>query len=128
MTNLKTYVKIYGPPLMEALDELQKIAAKMPKITQYHFLVAYSGAPFASYGGTPLGEPNPVDAALVPGSTSTVEKVKEPLISKSGHTLGEHDFFFEWSEEPTWHEMRELISKIDKAFSRLGCKYTLTSK
>lgn len=122
---MKTYVKIYGPPLMEALDELQKIATKMPKITHYHFLVGYSGAP--STQSVTMGEPYPADTALV-GATAAAEKVTHPVISKSGHTLGEYDFFFEWDEEPTWNDMRELISKIDKVFSKLGCKYTLTSK
>lgn len=115
---MKTYVKIYGPPLKEALDELQKIAGQMPKISHYHFLVGYAGAPVTP---TVMGEPYPT----APG---VVEKVTHPLISKSGHTLGEYDFFFEWKDEPTWNEMRELISKIDKSFTTLGCKYTLTTK
>ena len=122
---MKTYVKIYGPPLMKALNELRKIAGKMPKVTHYHFLVGYAGAPFPA--PVVMGEPYPVDTAVAPRASSA-EKSTHPLISQAGHTLGEHDFFFEWSEEPTWDEMRELISKIDKAFSKLGCKYTLTSK
>jgi hypothetical protein len=50
------------------------------------------------------------------------------VISKSGHALGEYDFFFEWKEDPSWDEMCDLISKIDKAFTKLRCKYTLTTK
>lgn len=117
---MKTYVKIYGPPLGEALDELQKIAGEMPKISHYHFLVGYVGAPV---GLGVVGEAYPS-----PRVPDVGEKVTHPLISKSGHTLGDHDFFFEWKDEPTWKEMRELISKIDKAFTQLGCKYALTTK
>jgi len=117
---MKTYVKIHGPPLMEALNELQKIAGDMPKITHYHFLAGYAGAPV---GLGMVGENYPY-----PRAPDVGEKVTHPLISKSGHTLGDHDFFFEWKDDPTWDEMRELISKIDKAFSKLGCKYTLTTK
>jgi hypothetical protein len=118
---LKTYVKIYGPPLMEALDELQNIAAKMPKVTHYHFMTSLMPLPLP--GPTVSGGPG----SILP-SPLTPKEVTEPLISKSGHTLGEHDFFFEWKEDPSWDEMRELVSKIDKAFARLGCKYTLTTK
>ncbi|MGA3298003.1 MAG: hypothetical protein ABSD41_11210 [Candidatus Bathyarchaeia archaeon] len=126
---MKTYVKIYGPPLMKALDELQKIAVKMPKVTHYHFLVGlagYTGSIFPTSGS--IGGPSGVDGGLPWGATSRPEKSTHPLISKSGRTLGEHDFFFEWKDEPTWDEVRDLISKIDEAFTRLGCKYTLTTK
>jgi hypothetical protein len=122
---LKTYVKIYGPPLMKALGELQKIAGKMPKITHYHFLVGYAGGPFPTAGGI---EGLSADAGLPPGATSSPEKVTHSVISKSGHALGEYDFFFEWKEDPSWDEMCDLISKIDKAFTKLRCKYTLTTK
>lgn len=122
---MKTYVKIYGPPLMEALRELEKIATKMPKITHYHFLVGYTGA-FSTTSVT-MGQPYPPDTAFL-GTAADAEKVTHPVISKFGHTLGEYDFFFEWKEDPTWDEICGLISNIDKAFTTLGCKYTLTSK
>jgi hypothetical protein len=121
VVNLKTYVRIYGPPLMEALDELQKIAGGMPKVTHYHFMANYMPLPFPE--PTVSGGPG----AILP-SPAVPKKVTEPLISKSGHTLGDHDFFFEWTEDPSWDQMRELVSKIDKAFTRLGCKYTLSTK
>jgi len=117
---LRTYVKIHGPPLGKALDELQKIARKMPKVTHYHFLVGYPGAPVG------LGAVG--DAYPIPRAPDIGDKVTHPLISKSGHTLGDYDFFFEWNEDPTWKEMRELIAKIDKSFTKLRCKYTLTTK
>lgn len=126
---MKTYVKIYGPPLMKALDQLEKIAKKMPKITHYHFLIGYpgySGLTGPSSQDTTMGEPYLAGTALVGGTDA--QKVTHSVISKSGHTLGEYDFFFEWNEEPTWKDMRELISKIDKTFTKLRCKYTLTSK
>jgi hypothetical protein len=121
---LKSYVKISGPPLMEALGELQKIAGTMPKVTHYHFLVGYAGVP-------PVAGLEALSAGMGTGGlggTVVREKVTDSSISKSGHTLGEYDFFFEWKEDPTWNEMCDLISKIDKAFTKLGCKYTLTTK
>jgi hypothetical protein len=142
---MKTYVKIFGPPLGEALDELQRIAAEMPKVSHYHMLSGYEGAPpfptsMVAAGWTPTGEPTiqypvaslPEDRlSQVPSGLPTgagVQKTMHPALSRSGHTLGEYDFFFEWVEEPTWQQMRDLISQIDKAFARLGCKYTITTK
>jgi len=52
----------------------------------------------------------------------------EKLISKSGHTFGEHDFFFEWTKNPTWKELDDLIEKIDNTLSPLGCKYAIVTK
>ncbi|MCJ7631774.1 hypothetical protein MUP77_05170 [Candidatus Bathyarchaeota archaeon] len=56
------------------------------------------------------------------------EPVTHPSVSKSGHELGEYDFFFEWAERPSWEQMRDLISRIDKALAPLGCRYTLVNK
>jgi hypothetical protein len=122
---LKTYVKIYGPPLAEALNVLQRIAAEMPEVSHYHILSGYLEVPFYPFG--PVTDSAGSGYALE-SSGSVTEKATHPLISKSGHTLGDHDFFFEWREDPTWDQMRDLISKIDKAFASLGCKYTLTTK
>ena len=132
---MKTYVKIYGPPLLEALDALQKIAEEMPKVTHYHLLAGYEGVPVYPYGAgtyagvSPAVPPQPIPAvAATRVPTGAIEAATHPAISKSGYTLGEYDFFFEWREEPTWNEIRDLIAKIDKALSPLGCRYTLTSK
>lgn len=121
---MKTYVKIYGPPIMDALKELQNIAGEMPKVAHFHFMAGLEGLPGTSQGP---------EAVLAHSSSyaaeeKTITMVKKSSVSKSGHTLGDYDFFFEWEHDPTWFEMTELISKIDKAFSRLGCKYTLATK
>jgi hypothetical protein len=118
---MKTYVKVFGPPLVEALDQLQKIAADMPEMTHYHILSDYAGVPLFPYGDDESGQQRQLSAG-------GAEKSTHSLISKSGHTLGDHDFFFEWKDDPTWDEMRDLIGRIDKAFKALGCTYTLTTK
>jgi hypothetical protein len=113
---LKTYLKIYGPTIMEALNELQKIATEMPQVAHFHFM--------AGLKGVPAHPEDPEGVSALPRSSAAEEKTmtmfKKSPISKSGHTLGDYDFFFEWERDPTWFEMTDLISKIDKAFSRLG--------
>jgi hypothetical protein len=56
------------------------------------------------------------------------EKRCSTIISKSGESLGEHDFYFEWFKKPTMDELNNLIEKIDEALAPLGVKYTLTTK
>ncbi len=137
---MKTYVRVFGPPLGDALDALQGIAAEIPKVSHYHMLSGYEGAPPYPISqiptveiGTSLREPRiqppptPTPANL-PSEGLPATKATHPAISKSGYTLGEYDFFFEWSETPSWQQMHDLIAKIDKAFTKLGCKYTLTTK
>ncbi|MCK4582565.1 hypothetical protein KAU18_04550, partial [Candidatus Bathyarchaeota archaeon] len=50
------------------------------------------------------------------------------IISKSGESLGEYDFFFEWFTKPTMAQVEDLIEKIDTLLEPLGVKYTLTTK
>jgi len=50
------------------------------------------------------------------------------IISKSGESLGEYDFFFEWFTEPSMAQLNELIDRIEKALAPLGCQYTITTK
>jgi len=61
-------------------------------------------------------------------SVEVPEKRCSTIISKSGESLGEYDFFFEWFKEPTMDEMNTLIEKVDEALESLGVKYTITTK
>jgi hypothetical protein len=99
---MKSYIKIVGPPMVKAIEALQAIAEKSPRTT----IKAY------------------YDVTMIPVESTKVVK----LISASGHTLGDYDFFFEWARDPTWEDVKDLVSKIDKAFEPLGCKYTITTK
>ncbi len=54
------------------------------------------------------------------------EKIR--LISQSSQTLGDYDFFFEWSKDPTLTQILELIEKLDAAISKCRCRYTITTK
>ena len=50
------------------------------------------------------------------------------LISKSGESVGEYDFYFEWFKEPTLDELNKLIGKIDEVLAAVGSRYTIMSK
>ena len=117
---MKSYIKIYGPPILKALDELEKVARKMPEISfYYHYIVGV--IPVGKWGIAPSEEKQ----------LGLGEEYKEKYrqsVSKSGYTLGDYDFFFEWEKEPDGELLRNLIEKIENVLTPLGCKYTITTK
>jgi hypothetical protein len=64
----------------------------------------------------------------------TTSKIQVPvercvnIISRSGESLGEYDFFFEWFEDPRIEQVENLLKKIDKSLIQLGCLYTTVTK
>ena len=117
---MRSYIKIYGPPFVKAIKELEKIAISMPHISIMNTLIATG--PFPT-GGDNVSE---YFGNLGVGEIS-VER-REKIISKSGEMLGDYDFFFEWFRDPTQAEINALIEKIDEALAPLGCKYTITTR
>jgi hypothetical protein len=95
---VKSYVRIYGPPISKALKELEELAEKIPDIT---------------YQSRSFGIP--------------IEREIDP-ISKTGRILGEYDFFFYWNIKPDEKMVDDLIKRIDDALAPLGCRYTITTK
>jgi hypothetical protein len=106
----KSFIKIYGPPIVKALKALQNLAIDNPQVC----IMAIDLESIFPLEGVPTGG--------VP-----IEKCNA-LISESKEALGEYDFFYEWFRDPTQAEMEKLISEIDEALSPLGCKYTITTK
>jgi hypothetical protein len=117
---MKSYVKIYGPPILKALDELEKIAGEMPEISfYYHYILGF----------IPVGKSTLEPLKEEPLGVGEKYKAKsKTLVSKSGHTLGDYDFFFEWAKEPDGEQLRNLIERIENVLTPLGCKYTITTK
>ena len=115
---MKTCIKVYGPPVIEAVKALEKVAVEilkeMPKICFYDV---------AGGSAIPLVE---ITADITGLSMSDAKIYCQKLISKSGWTLG--DFYFEWASQPTIKQLQKLISKIDEVMKTLGCKYTITTK
>jgi len=121
----RSYIKVYGPPLLKAIRALEKVAVEFSKTTtirHYNILT-----PIPSYLDIGPGGIATYATALLPEiEIPADEKVK--LVSKASDTLGDYDFFFEWAKEPTKQEVLELIAKIDEALSDCGCRYTIITK
>jgi len=116
-----SYIKLYGPPVYDAIKELEKIAINMPEVcimsTTYVGSIPDFQDPETRYSYFP-------DVSM---SEITKERC-DTIISKSGEKLGEYDFFFEWFKKPTMDELNDLLKKVDKALDPLGTRYTITTK
>lgn len=129
---MRSYIKIYGPPILEAIKELEKLAVDMPEVCIMDYVIARDLSPrIAEELGRPTVQP---EGGSVPGffmqRTGVVVPIKRchSIISRHGQKLGEYDFFFEWYKEPETNQLNELIRRIDEALKPLGCLYTITTK
>jgi hypothetical protein len=115
---MKSYLKLYGPPLLKAIKALEKIAIEFPEVCIWDTNIAYL---------PPSSGPESI-SGYFSGLGEIPEKRCSTIISKSGEGLGEYDFFFEWFKKPTINELNNLIEKIDEALAPIGVKYSITTK
>ncbi len=120
---LRSYIKLYGPPILAAIRALESVAVEMSRSVELRF------------SNRCIPYPRPGQEALewqryVEGLKQSYVECYEPvrLISDAHEMLGEYDFFFEWNKRPDIKQLMELIGKIDKALTGLGCLYTITTK
>jgi hypothetical protein len=128
--DMKSFIKIYGPPVYEAVKALEKMAIDMPEVCIMDTSIFISqGNPINIPGGYgPDGGPNFAQQYFVDSAKDMTWERCGKIISKSGHELGEHDFFFEWFTTPTMDQLNKLIMKIDEVLTPLNVKYTITTK
>ena len=120
----KSYIKIYGPPVLEAIEALENLSIDMPEVCIMNPII-YS---------IPDYNERFQDLDQVRDYFSNVRSLGEieleqcdKLISKTGDSLGEYDFFFEWFVDPDSDQVKQLIKKIDETIKPLGCSYTITT-
>ncbi len=104
---MRSYIKLYGPPIVKAIKALEKMAIDNPKVCISDIFI--------------------VPSQLFPFPTVIGERCNT-IISKEKEMLGEYDFFFEWFKEPTMEDYEKLLSAIDETLNPLGCKYSVTTK
>jgi len=130
---MKSYVKLYGPPLLKAIKALEKIAIGMPEVCIMDHTIA-AGISVPQMSRSVMGmtdatlDTQEAVMAFFGGEGAITEKRCSTIVSKSGESLGEHDFYFEWFTKPTMKQVEDLIERIDGALEPLGVKYTITTK
>lgn len=135
---MRSYIKIYGPPILEAIKALEEIAIPIEEVCIMDTIWESGGADVATDIGVPAGleEASPglgfsasaVEQYFVQNFGSISKSRCENIISKSGQSVGEYDFYYEWVSEPSQTRLTDLIQKIDDALKPLGCRYTITTK
>lgn len=120
----RSYVRIYGPPMLKAINALEAVAVEMSKAIDIRFSHKCLPYPRATQAETRDWQ------RYLQRMKNTYVKCYEPvrLISEAHTMLGDYDFFFEWSEEPTMEQLENLVGKIDEELKGLGCNYTITTK
>ena len=122
-----SYIKLYGPPVYDAIKALEKIAIDMPNVCIMDTMMQTQVPDYNErIVGTSLIQGGAYNYFMELGNIS--KERCENIISKSGEKLGDHDFFFEWFKKPNMNELNELIKKIDNALKPLGTQYTITTK
>ena len=116
---MKSYVRIYGPPLLKAIRALEKVAVNMPDVCIMNSMIESSMPQFNTQEGV-VNYFNSVGG--VP------EERCSTIISKSGIKMGDFDFVFEWYKDPKMEQVNMLIERIDEALAPLGVKYTIATK
>ncbi|MFC1802391.1 hypothetical protein ACFL0D_00310 [Thermoproteota archaeon] len=114
-----SYIKIYGPPHLEAITALEKIAVNLPETCIMDHAILNN---VSKYIAEDIGGWFSSRGVIVP-----IERCTD-IISKSGVSLGEYDFFFEWNEQPKMKQIVDLMEKIDEALTEVGCRYTIDTK
>ncbi|MCW3979395.1 MAG: hypothetical protein NWF12_06555 [Candidatus Bathyarchaeota archaeon] len=136
---MRSYIKVCGPPVMEAIRALEMIAIEMPEVSimdtiivqglPSHLARDVGVSPRRATGSTPRGQFAGNWAINYFRSSRVAVPVERSvsIISDAGESLGDHDFFFEWREDPSSEQLFGLIEKIDEALAPLGCYYTITT-
>lgn len=119
-----SYIKIYGPPIVEAIKALEKVAIDFPEVCIMHTELSLD----QSVGSESIGSLMEGWSEYFGGPEVISEERCSNIISKSSESLGEYDFFFEWFKDPSKDEHHQLLTKIDDALSDVGVRYTITTK
>lgn len=124
---MKSYIKLYGPPLAVALKALRKVALDFPEVCVMDSgIKAVVSAPRVSGGGSLDSVSMVMDFFGGPDAIS--EERCETIISKSRESVGKYDFYYEWFKKPSIAQIEALIVKIDEALTPVGVRYTITTK
>ncbi len=133
---MKSYIKLYGPPIAEAIKALRSLAVDFPEICVMDYALE------ASLGLGSITGPGGIPGAGGQGSLDSVSMVMsyfggpdeiskercDTIISKSGESVGTFDFYYEWFQKPTVSQIEDLIVKIDEALGPVRVRYTITTK
>lgn len=119
-----SYIRIYGPPVLKAINALEAVAVEMSKAVDLKF--SHTCIPYPTRTQADTRDWNRYLNNMTKMYVDCYEPVK--IISEASEMIGDYDFFFEWTSAPTTEQLNNLIEKIDEALDSLGCYYSITTK
>ena len=138
--SMRSFIKIYGPPVREAIRALETIAVEMPTVSIMDTIIVQGMPPHLArdIGASSRRASSATPRGQFPGNWAMnyfrssniavpVERTSS-IISDAGESLGDYDFFYDWLQDPSLEQLFELVEKIDEALSPLGCYYTITTR
>ena len=121
---VKSYIRIYGPPLLKAIKVLEGVAVDMSNKTEVKF--SHKCVPYPTRLQSDKNDWN----AYLKNMQKTYTDCYEPekILSDASMTLGDYDFVFEWTSKPSIAKIEELIAVVDTALAEVGVLYTMTTE
>jgi hypothetical protein len=121
---VKSYVRIYGPPLLKAIKVLEGVAVDMSNKTEVKF--SHKCVPYPTRLQSDKNDWN----AYLKNMQKTYTNCYEPekILSDASMTLGDYDFVFEWTSKPSIAKIEDLIAVVDTALAEVGVLYTMTTE
>jgi hypothetical protein len=121
---VKSYIRIYGPPLLKAIKVLEGVAVDMSNKTEVKF--SHKCVPYPTRLQSDKNDWN----AYLKNMQKTYTNCYEPekILSDASMTLGDYDFVFEWTSKPSIAKIEDLIAVVDTALAEVGVLYTMTTE
>jgi len=124
---MRSFIKIFGPPVMRAIKALENVAIDMPEVCIMDTILSTMPIEAPSTSGD-VGAVSGIFSYFSDLPAEISQERCSNIVSTSGEMLGEYDFFFEWFQDPSTEQLNDLIEKIDEVLKPLGCLYTITTK
>ena len=121
---VKSYIRIYGPPLLKAIKVLEGVAVDMSNKTEVKF--SHKCVPYPTRLQSDKNDWN----TYIKNMQKTYKDCYEPekILSDASMTLGDYDFVFEWTSKPSIAKIEDLIAVVDTALAEVGVLYTMTTE
>ena len=115
---MKALIRIYGPPYVEAVAALEKIAIDNPRTCLMNQVLLHAD---------PYTQAVDWVYNYFKGRGKVSYERCGSILAKAEDLEG-YDFVFVWMLEPTKEYIEDLIKRIDESFKPLGAMYTITVK
>ena len=128
---MKSYIKIFGPPLLKSIKELEKMAIDMPEVCIMDWVISseLSSSLAKDLGGYSVESSDLIGEYFFRGTRTRIPVERcQTIISRAGVNLKGYDFYFEWPQKPSVSQVKDLIERIDAILAPLGVMYTITTK